>query len=196
MISKKFSSKKTGFTLIETLVAITILLVAIAGPLAIIAKNISYSAYARDQVTASYLAQEAIEVLRRIRDNDALANPGSTPWAPPSFAPCINNDGANPLVSCFVDAKTDTVVPVTTSPCTLATCPITFDSSSVSGLYQNSVPPASGPTITNTKFTRTVTITRAPSPSNDRELHVDVKLAWNSQGVSKTYDLLGVLMRD
>jgi len=64
---------KRGFTLIETLVAITILTLAISGSLfsansAIVATNI-----ARDQLIASHLAQEGIEYARLMRDNEYLA---------------------------------------------------------------------------------------------------------------------------
>lgn|SRR5574343_620778 len=64
----KFNFKKdTGFTIVETLVAITILMVAIAGPLTIAQRGLTASIYARDQVTASFYAQEAMEDLKRQR---------------------------------------------------------------------------------------------------------------------------------
>jgi len=61
-----------AFTLIETLVAITILTLAISGAFfaansALVAANI-----ARDQLTASYLAQEGIEYVRWVRDDGYL----------------------------------------------------------------------------------------------------------------------------
>ncbi len=65
-------AKNKGFTLLETLVAISILIVAITAPLAIIAQALRSSYYARDQVTAYYLAQEAVEFLRNKRDNTGL----------------------------------------------------------------------------------------------------------------------------
>ena len=63
---------KQGFTLIETLVAITILLISIGGPLTIATKGLSSALLARDQITAFYLAQEAIEFARNRRDSYAL----------------------------------------------------------------------------------------------------------------------------
>lgn len=68
--SKK--QKNKGFTILETLVAITIILIAITGPLDIIAHSLKASYYSRDEVTAFYLAQEAIEYARNLRDNNAL----------------------------------------------------------------------------------------------------------------------------
>ncbi|MDQ5912569.1 MAG: hypothetical protein QG568_784 [Patescibacteria group bacterium] len=61
-------SRMAGFTILETLVAIAILIVAITGPLAIVAQALRASYFSRDQITAYYLAQEAIEYIRNTRD--------------------------------------------------------------------------------------------------------------------------------
>ncbi len=77
----------TGFTLIETMVAITILTLAIAGPLFTASRAIVAAQISRDQLTASYLAQEGIEYVRAMRDNAYLsayqaggANVSTTAW--------------------------------------------------------------------------------------------------------------------
>lgn len=67
-----------GFTLIETLVAITLLSVAIVAPMALAAQSLATAYYARDQITAFYLAQEAIESVRAIRDAQILKIAQST----------------------------------------------------------------------------------------------------------------------
>ncbi len=61
-----------GFTILETLVAIAILIIAITGPLAIVAQSLRSSYFSRDQITAYYLAQEAIEYVRNTRDTFGL----------------------------------------------------------------------------------------------------------------------------
>lgn len=63
---------RTGFTLVETLVAISILLIVIIGPMTIAQKGIQNAYFAREQVTAVFLAQEAIEAVRKFRDSDGL----------------------------------------------------------------------------------------------------------------------------
>lgn len=64
---KKFTT--SGFTLIETLVAITIVTVAVSGAFFTANSSMVAASIARDQLTASYLAQEGIEYVRMMRDN-------------------------------------------------------------------------------------------------------------------------------
>lgn len=61
-----------GFTLIETLVAITLLTVSVVAPIGLAEQSLQSAYYARDQITASYLAQDAIEAIRGIRDGNIL----------------------------------------------------------------------------------------------------------------------------
>ena len=63
-----------GFTIIETLVAITILTTSIVGPMYAIRNALVTSYTARDKLIATSLAQESIELIRQIRDNNYLYN--------------------------------------------------------------------------------------------------------------------------
>lgn len=63
---------RRGMTLIETLVAISILAVAIVAPMSLTMQSLSSAYYARDQVIAFNLAQEAIESVRSVRDGNIL----------------------------------------------------------------------------------------------------------------------------
>jgi prepilin-type N-terminal cleavage/methylation domain-containing protein len=71
-------SQNRGFTLLETLVAILILTLAMAPGLLIASRTLIISNVAREQVTAIYLAQEALEAVRSVRDNNALT--GTADW--------------------------------------------------------------------------------------------------------------------
>jgi prepilin-type N-terminal cleavage/methylation domain-containing protein len=61
-----------GMTLVETLVAVSILSVAIVAPMALTMQSLSTAFYARDQIVASNLAQEALESVRSVRDGNIL----------------------------------------------------------------------------------------------------------------------------
>ncbi len=65
---------KRAFTLVETLVAIAILSLSVMSASVAVRNGLATSYYARDQITAYYLIQEAVEYIRNIRDSNALAN--------------------------------------------------------------------------------------------------------------------------
>jgi prepilin-type N-terminal cleavage/methylation domain-containing protein len=74
----KRNTKNAGFTLVETLVAIAILMIAIAGPLTVAEKGLSAAIYARDHLIGSYLAQDGMESIKNIVDTNQIYI-GSTP---------------------------------------------------------------------------------------------------------------------
>ena len=78
-------SSSRGFTLVETLVAVMLLSVAVVAPMSLASKSLGSAYYARDQITAFYLAQEAIEALRSIRDSQILIIAGNPSGAPDIF---------------------------------------------------------------------------------------------------------------
>lgn len=68
---KKEIAKNKGFTLVETLVAIFILVVAVTGPMSAAQNSLRAAFVARDQVVAYYLAQDAIEFIKNVRDYES-----------------------------------------------------------------------------------------------------------------------------
>ncbi len=62
-----------GFSLVETMVAITLLAIALVGPFIAVRNALKGSYVARDQLVASMLAQEGMEYIRSIRDNNYLS---------------------------------------------------------------------------------------------------------------------------
>jgi Tfp pilus assembly protein PilV len=67
-----------GFTVIEAFVGISILLIGLVGPLMLVNSNLQAGRFSRDQITAYYLAQEAIEMVREKRDENFIAS--SSDW--------------------------------------------------------------------------------------------------------------------
>src|SRR3989344_7138561 len=56
-----------GFSLIETIVAISIMILAIIGPMTTAQKGFTSAEYSKDQMKAYYLAEEALEYVHYIR---------------------------------------------------------------------------------------------------------------------------------
>jgi prepilin-type N-terminal cleavage/methylation domain-containing protein len=66
-----------GFTLLETLTALSVLSLAMIGPLALASYAIHLAGFSQNQIEAFYLAQEAMEYIKNRRDNNALAGAGN-----------------------------------------------------------------------------------------------------------------------
>ena len=79
---KTISQKIRGFSLIETLIAVTILMIAITGPLALVQAGLFSSNHERNQITATYLAQEALEYIRSVRDSNSYKQYNGAPTLP------------------------------------------------------------------------------------------------------------------
>ncbi len=98
-ISSQRKKGERGFTLVETLVAVLILMMVIIGPMTIASRGIQGSYFANEQVTAVFLAQEAMESIQQLRDDNALEvfEGGSTEsweWYDDLESSC-KNTGAN-----------------------------------------------------------------------------------------------------
>lgn len=71
MLSEKNNYKK-AFSLLETLVAIAVLMIAIIAPIGLASRSIRASVLTRDTFIASFLAAEAIEFVRNARDENVI----------------------------------------------------------------------------------------------------------------------------
>lgn len=58
----------SGFTLVETLVAVAIIMLAITGPFMSAERTVVVASIVHDKMTASFLAQEGLEYARALRD--------------------------------------------------------------------------------------------------------------------------------
>lgn len=176
-----------GFTLIETFVAILILMTALAGALSLASNGFNSSDVAGDQITASYLAQDAVEYVRYVRDSTCINTPddGCAQWLS-KLSACTSG-------SCYFDSSGDyTIGSQSPQPCTGGTCPqMEFDPDS--GLYNYATLPSGiipnsdiGANNGPSKFTRTVTITTP----NDYEADINVVVSWaKPSGATAQVDL-------
>lgn len=157
--------RRRGFTLIETLVSLPILLLAISGALYIAYQNVFYIGDAKSNMTAFYLAQEGMEFVRATRDNNLIAGNN---W--------INGSNLNRCVGqdCYVDVINGTITTCSGS------CPAMLKNN---GYYQD----LSG---SATPFTRTVHVTETVS---DREANVSVTVSWMEKSISRSVMLQEIL---
>lgn len=163
----------SGFTLIETLVAISLLTIAIVAPISLTAQSLQSAYYARDQITAFYMAQEAIEAIRSVRDGQILQIAQSVNASSINiFGPIPLND--NPFT---IDARqTNSSAAITTCN---GTCPPLQTDGTLYG-YQ------SGWTPTN--FTRTVKAHFVGSGQD--EIRVTVTVSWQTGAFqSRTFSI-------
>lgn len=143
---KEQQEKKGGFTLVEMLVAITIMLSAIAGPLFIVHRATAIGARARDELIAAYLAQDAIEFIRyKIVTNGNAGVPLTN-----GLSDCVN-------ATCRVNTYTDTIV-----SCPSGVCPVLEWAPDYHYYGYGELGGASDPV----DFNREVTITPHNSPAN------------------------------
>lgn len=103
MLTKKMKNK--GFTLIELIIAVFVVTVGVVFVYGIIQQIISYTLISNSRFVAAYLAQEGIEIIRNIRDNNWVAGED---WSqnlingnPPGFTGC--NPGGPPAKYCEAD---------------------------------------------------------------------------------------------
>lgn len=115
MHKKKVLSHR-GITLIEAIVAISVLVFAIAGPLTLASSSLRASREARTELVATHLAEEALEVVHNIRSNNSAddSTVNRTQWMQQIFNRCS--------AGCVVDV-TDHVGTGVWGPNALIQCP-------------------------------------------------------------------------
>ncbi|PIR86263.1 hypothetical protein COU13_01890 [Candidatus Kaiserbacteria bacterium CG10_big_fil_rev_8_21_14_0_10_43_70] len=149
-----------GFTLIETMVAISLLVVSVAAPMSLAVRSLSSAFYARDQVTAFHLAQEAIESIRIVRDGNALR---AVQGASVDLLAGIPSTQGFPFT---VDTRNNAM-----SLCDPAGCEPLYNNGEFYGHE-------SGSGWEVTRFTRTVTANEVDE--NGDEIKVSVEVRWKS----------------
>jgi prepilin-type N-terminal cleavage/methylation domain-containing protein len=105
MNPNNFYKEKKGFSLIETLIAISILMIAVTGPFALVQAGLFSSNHQRNQVTATFLAQEALEYVKNMRDTNSYTQYGATTA---NWLTIPNGDSTQTLdvicgIGCYVD---------------------------------------------------------------------------------------------
>lgn len=186
---KGFEGKK-GLTIVESLVAISILMIAVLGPLVVVSQAFKISFFARDQMTAFYLAQESIEYVRNARDRNSLTQEDPADWldgiavdsAGVPIAITVNDIGAPAPVK-YQLVRSGTSYRLLMCGGTPSTCPKVRYTSST-GLYGTET---GG---TQSVYTREITFTKVPDdPAAEQEISVKVLMTWNQVGGTYKFPL-------
>lgn len=178
---KKFNQQNSGFTLIELLVSLAILSMGLAASLTLITQSLKASGYLKNQMIASYLAVEGIELVKNIRDGNLLDAGGG------NWLSGINNCGS--VNGCYIDgldgdAKT----------CNASGCPnLNYDDKDALSLNYNRYNyDTQNGTNKQTIFKRTIKLTdtiyeNLPGKNDEREVLSEVK--WTDRFGPHTYTL-------
>lgn len=179
VIPRSFSAAE-GFTLVETLAAVLLLSIALAGPMTIAQKGLQTALTAKDQDTAYNLAQDAVEYIRWARDTNCLtaAAANGCPagnWLAgsgsgvTSLSNCVSADGS---ASCTIDDFGGTI-----AACSGTCSALNYNTNSNEYTYA-----AVGSGVVTTPFTRTISIKYNPGCSgacNTAEASTTVTISWS-----------------
>lgn len=161
---------KKGFTLVESLVAISILLVTIVVPMQIATHSVKTTALAKEQLTATFLAQEGIESIIRLRDNEELSGASNWSWIP---IECTSAGG------CSVNPSNGVI---DACPSGGAGCILYLDEDRSTGAYYSQT--STGNIVS--PYTRKVTIS---DPGGAREATITAVVSWYSYAVRDTINI-------
>jgi prepilin-type N-terminal cleavage/methylation domain-containing protein len=179
--------KKRAFTLVETLVAIAIITVVLAAPFHTAEEAVNASYISRDEITGDSLAQEGIEFVESIRDNNYLWNQ-SYPASPVTWLAGLDGTAAAPSsgtwssVNCFTNSCAMNSYPASVVQCPTSNCstyPLDLYTSSGATPYIYNINGASASNI-QTRFTREFYLTNLSA----NEVEVTVKVYWVTEGQS------------
>ncbi len=161
--------KNGGFTIVESLVAISILVLVITGTASAIQTGISSYIFSKNQVISFYLAQEGFEQIRNMRDENSLQSRNwLTGISANSSDPCYFGN------ACTVDPVNSNVP--TRCPSGPGSCP-TLRQDASTGFF--------GYTLTwpNTIFRREIVLTQI----NANEISILVTIDWSKGLVSRQF---------
>ncbi|MBI4132859.1 MAG: type II secretion system protein [Candidatus Sungbacteria bacterium] len=166
-------NSRTGFTLLETIVALSVILGGLAGPFALATRGIFTAKFAKSKLVALYLAEEGVETIRHMRENNILGNFDWRGLGSCTGSCTVLQDGSYQVS--VVDGSPS-------CPTIFATVgqgdPIVFDSAS--GLYLQSRSGFACPGVaTSPSFTRVVTLS---TPATD-QMRVVSTITWSDSGI-------------
>lgn len=193
----KFKKSEAAFTLLETVVTLAIITAAVVGPLSLITRGLVAASFSKNKVIAANLAQEGIELVRVIRENNILCGLlGEDGW---TWRQDYNGTGNLMGNNRTIDATQTFNIscngfPIENPVMNTGTCNTTPLKVNDKGEYGYSIDGI------DTTFTRCIDISQPPSsepsdtddtPPIDPQDMLDVvsTVSWNERGVTRNVQL-------
>jgi len=129
-ILKEKNKTNSGFTLVETLISISIFSLSILIIFSLVSNSISDLSFVKKKIVASYLAQEGIELFRNLRDTYVSFDPGGVQVGWDAFLSKLEACDATTESNkkCYFKTKNlfdgeHTVLDIAVSSCPAGSCP-------------------------------------------------------------------------
>ncbi len=183
-----------GYTLIETLVAFTLILIVITGPITLISRGLVGLSNAKNKLIAANLAQEAVEIARAIRENNILCdqlNEGAAiDWLQDPSTPGVK------ITSTAREVDVNRTVVISCAPGGSITTPLLNVSSGDTLRFDPTTGRYGYTGAQSTPFVRTVTIVSPPAildpdtnvPAAD-QADIIATVSWQERGVNRSITL-------
>ena len=179
-----------AFTLLETLVALAVILAALGGPVTLVTRGIFGSSFSKNRLIAANLAEEGVELIRLIREQNvmcAIKGGSGTKWDT-DFDGTGTLTSAGPKTIDAVDMFTRSCVSGVTvkNPRRGGNCGTTGLRIDAAGRYNHV---SGAPTI----FTRCVDVVRPVAdegsiPKQDI-MEVISRVEWNEKGTPRNFEV-------
>ena len=178
-----YQNAQSGFSLVETLVAVTILLIVIIGPMTISSQSAKSTSFASEQVIAFFLAQEGAELIHKHRDDffnrsystTTASVYTSSPWADfkasTVYSRCVLSSGRG----CGIQIDRTSIGTINAIRCSGEACPLYFDDT-VNSISRSRYTHTSTANTENTPYRREITL----EPISADEIKVTSRVSWNS----------------
>ncbi len=171
------STATAGFSLLEVLVAVGLLLVAVVGPMTFFARSSQSAEVANDRAIATFLAQEGAELVQKMRDDRMLEYflvPNEDGWGEFLDDTELCRNGS----PCGVSINSDAEVSVIDCPSD-SVCELRYDASAGRSRFHH------GSAGVDTQFIRTVELElSSDSDTADREVEIVSRVQWESTALA------------
>lgn len=184
-------NQQGGFTLVEALTAIFILTFVVVGLMTVVSDSLFATKYARDEITANYLLQEAIDYVRNDRDTRVFLSTLGIDQSWDGFYKTYVDAGCGGEYGCALDVNT---TGGNLTACSSAGCSYLYLKEDLSRYDEyfystsNSLPTT---LKVKTNFRRTLKVTSEV----DGQIQVIVKVTWKNGNIPRDRELATTLSK-